>query len=264
MAFLELKQLEKTFFSYDSWTTAVEEINLSIEEGEFVSIIGPSGCGKSTLLSLISGLLHPSVGEILLDGVSIKNPTPETGYMLQQDYLFPWLSIKDNITLGLTTMGKTEDKDMELAYQLLDTLGLSDKEEHFPSQLSGGMRQRVALVRMLSTDPKLLLLDEPFSALDYQTKLKLEDLVFSTIKEHNKTAILVTHDIGEAIAMTDRIILLSERPGRIKEQFIVPANLQTMLPFDVRANHEFNPLFQTIWKEMESHEDGSQGDATTI
>jgi len=255
MAFLELKQLEKTFFSYDSWTTAVEDINLSIEEGEFVSIIGPSGCGKTTLLSLISGLLHPSVGEILLDGVSIENPTPETGYMLQQDYLFPWLSIKDNITLGLTTMGKTNDKDMALAFQLLETLGLSDKLDHFPSQLSGGMRQRVALVRMLSTDPKLLLLDEPFSALDYQTKLKLEDLVFSTIRDHHKTAILVTHDIGEAIAMSDRIILLTERPGKIQKEFTIPSNLANILPFNVRADDAFNPLFQSIWKEMELDED---------
>ncbi|WP_280770004.1 ABC transporter ATP-binding protein [Salipaludibacillus daqingensis] len=257
MAFLELNQVEKTFFSLETWTTAVEDIELSIEEGEFISIIGPSGCGKTTLLSLISGLLHPTSGEILLDKEIIERPTPETGYMLQQDYLFPWLNIKDNITLGLTTMGKTTDVDRQLAFQLLETLGLSDKIDHFPSQLSGGMRQRVALVRMLSTDPKLLLLDEPFSALDYQTKLKLEDLVFSTIKEHHKTAILVTHDIGEAIAMSDRIILLTERPGRINKEFVVPLHLKEKLPFDVRTDIEFNPLFQTIWKEMEPDEDGS-------
>lgn len=257
MAFLELKQVEKVFFAYDSWTSAVEGINLTIEEGEFISIIGPSGCGKTTLLSLISGLLHPTRGEILLDDKIIENPTPETGYMLQQDYLFPWLSIKDNITLGLMTMGKTAKEDMSLAFELLETLGLSDKMEHFPSQLSGGMRQRVALVRMLSTDPKLLLLDEPFSALDYQTKLKLEDLVFSTIRDHNKTAILVTHDIGEAIAMSDRIILLTERPGKINKQFSIPSNLANKLPFSVRADDAFNPLFQTIWKEMEPDGDRS-------
>lgn len=184
--------------------------------------------------------------------------------MLQQDYLFPWLTIKDNITLGLKTLGKTKQEEMNLAFQLLETLGLSDKKDHYPAQLSGGMRQRVALVRMLSTDPKLLLLDEPFSALDYQTKLKLEDLVFTTIRKHKKTAILVTHDIGEAIAMSDRIILLTGRPGRIKQEFILPDDLTVTLPFAVRGDLQFNPLFQKIWKEMESLESESQGDANTV
>ncbi|MCE7791471.1 ABC transporter ATP-binding protein [Salipaludibacillus sp. CUR1] len=254
MAFLQLKEVEKTFFTYDSVTTAVEKINLTINKGEFISIIGPSGCGKTTLLSLISGLLHPTEGQILLDGKQIEKPTPETGYMLQQDYLFPWLTIEQNITLGLKTMGKTKSEEKELAYELLDTLGLSDKTKHYPSQLSGGMRQRVALVRMLSTDPKLLLLDEPFSALDYQTKLKLENLVFSTIRTHGKTAILVTHDIGEALAMSDRVILLTHRPGSIQQEFSVAHHLAEELPFNVRLDSQFTPLFQEVWKEMESLE----------
>ncbi|SES34155.1 ABC transporter ATP-binding protein [Salipaludibacillus aurantiacus] len=254
MAFLQLKEVEKTFFTYDSVTTAVEKINLTINKGEFISIIGPSGCGKTTLLSLISGLLHPTEGQILLDGKQIEKPTPETGYMLQQDYLFPWLTIEQNITLGLKTMGKTKIAEKELAYELLDTLGLSDKTKHYPSQLSGGMRQRVALVRMLSTDPKLLLLDEPFSALDYQTKLKLENLVFSTIRTHGKTAILVTHDIGEALAMSDRVILLTHRPGSIHQEFSVAHHLAEELPFNVRLDSQFTPLFQEVWKEMESLE----------
>jgi NitT/TauT family transport system ATP-binding protein len=253
MAFLELKNVEKTFFTYDTMTTAVENISLTINEGEFISLIGPSGCGKTTLLSLISGLFHPTTGQILLEGTAIKEPTPETGYMLQQDYLFPWLNIEDNITLGLRTMGKTAEKDVAFAFDMLTTLGLADKRKHYPSQLSGGMRQRVALVRMLSTEPKLLLLDEPFSALDYQTKLKLENLVFSTIRTHGKTAILVTHDIGEAIAMSDRIILITGRPGSIKQTFNIPVHLADDLPFNVRLADEFNPLFQQIWKEMESH-----------
>ncbi|MBU9721039.1 MULTISPECIES: ABC transporter ATP-binding protein [Bacillaceae] len=254
MAFLELKEVEKAFFSKETLTEAIKDISFSLEKGEFISIIGPSGCGKSTLLSLISGLILPTSGTIELDGIEIKRPTPETGYMLQQDYLFPWLSIEENITLGLKTMGKLTGETKTSALHLLEKMGLGDKAKHFPGELSGGMRQRVALVRMLSTDPKLLLLDEPFSALDYQTKLKLEDLVFSTIKEHKKTAILVTHDIGEAIAMSDRVILLNDRPGKIQRVFHIPSELKDLLPFEARNHATFNKWFQEVWKELESLE----------
>ncbi|MGJ9382301.1 spermidine/putrescine ABC transporter ATP-binding protein [Salipaludibacillus neizhouensis] len=257
MAILELQDVEKTFFSLETMTTAIENINLTIEKGEFISFIGPSGCGKTTLLSLVSGLILPTKGQIILDGVPIEKPTPETGYMLQQDYLFPWLSIEENILLGLKILDKTSKEEKERPIKLLEQLGLLDKLKNYPYELSGGMRQRVALVRMLSTDPELLLLDEPFSALDYQSKLKLEDLVFSTIRAHKKTAILVTHDIGEAIAMSDRIILLAGRPGRIQNEFIIPKQLSQELPFKVRTSDTFNSLFQKIWKEMESSEESS-------
>ncbi|ADU31569.1 ABC transporter ATP-binding protein [Evansella cellulosilytica] len=254
MSFLQLEKVEKTFFSKDSMTEAIKDINFAVNEGEFISLIGPSGCGKSTILSLISGLIRPTSGNVLLDGKEIKKPTPETGYMLQQDYLFPWLTIEENITIGLKTMGKlTEDKKKHAKY-LLNEMGLAETAKQYPSELSGGMRQRVALVRMLSTQPKLLLLDEPFSALDYQTKLKLEDLVFSTIKEHKKTAILVTHDIGEAIAMSDRVILIGHSPGQIKNVFKIPNQLSTKLPFDVRNHSLYNEWFQEVWKELESLE----------
>ncbi|MCD8508834.1 MAG: ABC transporter ATP-binding protein [Bacillus sp. (in: Bacteria)] len=257
MAFLQLNQVEKTFFSRDSLTEAITNISFSVDEGEFLSIIGPSGCGKTTLLSLISGLILPTSGSIQLDGKEIKKPTPETGYMLQQDYLFPWLTIEDNITLGLKTMGKLTAHTRKHALYLLKEMGLGDKGTNYPGELSGGMRQRVALVRMLSTDPKLLLLDEPFSALDYQTKLKLEDLVFSTIREHKKTAILVTHDIGEAIAMSDRVVLLSDRPGKIQRIFTIPDELKSRLPFDARNLPLFNEWFQEVWKELEALEQSS-------
>ncbi|MDQ0254887.1 NitT/TauT family transport system ATP-binding protein [Evansella vedderi] len=257
MAFLELNKVEKTFFSKETLTEAIRDINFSVDEGEFISIIGPSGCGKTTLLSLISGLILPTKGSIKLDGREIKKPTPETGYMLQQDYLFPWLSIEKNITLGLKTMGKLSNKTKKHALYLLREMGLGDKAKNYPNELSGGMRQRVALVRMLSTDPKLLLLDEPFSALDYQTKLKLEDLVFSTIREHKKTAILVTHDIGEAIAMSDRVIMLSDRPGTIQRIFHIPEELKSRLPFEARNHSLFNKSFQEVWKELESLEQTS-------
>ncbi|SDZ29955.1 NitT/TauT family transport system ATP-binding protein [Evansella caseinilytica] len=254
MAFLELKNVEKTFFSKDSLNEAIRNISFSVMEGEFISIIGPSGCGKTTLLSLISGLVLPTTGKILLDGKEIQRPSPETGYMLQQDYLFPWLTIEENITIGLKTMGNLTETTRKRALLLLKQLGLADHAAKYPNQLSGGMRQRAALVRMLSTGPKLLLLDEPFSALDYQTKLKLEDLVFSTIKEHKKTAILVTHDIGEALVMSDRVILLSHSPGSIQRIFSIPEELKALIPFAARNHSAYNKWFQEVWKELESLE----------
>nr|WP_236784825.1 ABC transporter ATP-binding protein [Alteribacter salitolerans] len=251
---MQIQNVEKTYFSKTSVTEAISAVNLDITKGEFVSVIGPSGCGKTTLLSMISGLLKPTAGTINLDGKLITKPTPDTGYMLQQDYLFPWLSIKSNITLGLKTMGLLTKETECHALHLLHEMGLGEFKDDFPSQLSGGMRQRVALVRMLATQPKLLLLDEPFSALDYQTKLKLENLVHTTIKEHEKTAILVTHDIGEAIAMSDRIVMLSKRPATIHRIFKVPDEMKGLEPFEARNTAGFNDLFQDIWKELESFE----------
>ncbi|OIJ11651.1 spermidine/putrescine ABC transporter ATP-binding protein [Anaerobacillus arseniciselenatis] len=255
MSIVKINNVDKTFFTKKAATTALKDISLSIEDGEFVSLIGPSGCGKTTLLSLIAGLFQPTNGEINIEGQQILRPSPKTGYMLQQDYLFPWLTIEQNITLGLKTMKKLNETTRENALSLLDKMGLLDKRRDYPSQLSGGMRQRVALVRMLATEPSLLLLDEPFSALDYQTKLKLEDLVSLTLKEQKKTAILVTHDIGEAIAMSDRIILLSARPGTIHQVFDVPEVLRQLAPFKARNHSEYNKLFQHIWKELESLEE---------
>ncbi|OIJ18167.1 spermidine/putrescine ABC transporter ATP-binding protein [Anaerobacillus alkalidiazotrophicus] len=254
MSIVNINNVDKTFFSQETATTALKDITLSIDNGEFISIIGPSGCGKTTLLSLIAGLIQPTNGEIIIEGQQILRPSPKTGYMLQQDYLFPWLTIEQNITIGLKTMKKLTQDTKEHALSLLDKMRLIDKKNDFPSQLSGGMRQRVALVRMLATQPTLLLLDEPFSALDYQTKLKLEDLVSHTIKEQKKTAILVTHDIGEAIAMSDRIVLLSARPGTIYQIFEIPQELRVLMPFQARNHPRFNELFQLIWKELESLE----------
>ncbi|WP_071318223.1 ABC transporter ATP-binding protein [Anaerobacillus isosaccharinicus] len=255
MSIVSIRNVDKTFFSEEAATTALQDISLSVANGEFVSLIGPSGCGKTTLLSLIAGLIQPTNGEINIEGQRILRPSPKTGYMLQQDYLFPWLTIEQNITIGLKTMKKLNEQTRSYALALLDKMGLLDKKDGYPSQLSGGMRQRVALVRMLATEPKLLLLDEPFSALDYQTKLKLEDLVALTIKDQKKTAILVTHDIGEAIAMSDRIVLLSARPGRIQNIFEVPTSLRSLIPFQARNHSDFNLLFQQIWKELESLEE---------
>ncbi|WP_017726496.1 ABC transporter ATP-binding protein [Halalkalibacterium ligniniphilum] len=254
MTQLVLKNLSHTYVTKQAATTAIENINVTLHEGEFLSILGPSGCGKTTLLSIISGLLTPTSGDVLLNGKNVKENNAHIGYMLQQDYLFPWLTIFENITVGLSIMGKLTPETKQLALNLLEQMGLGEKKLHYPSQLSGGMRQRVALVRMLVTQPSLMLLDEPFSALDYQTKLKLENLVFKTLKLEQKTALLVTHDIGEAIAMSDTVVLLSARPGRIHQIFPVPRELKALLPFEARQHPVYTELFQIIWKELEQIE----------
>lgn len=258
MSILKVQDLHHTYFTKTSAATALSDISLQVEEGEFISFLGPSGCGKTTMLSIIAGLLVPTEGSVLVENRPVSTSNLKIGYMLQQDYLFPWKTIEENILLGLKLSNKLNDETKAAASHLLEQMGLSGVEKHLPKQLSGGMRQRVALVRTLVTDPKLLLLDEPFSALDYQTKLKLEDLVSQILKDFRKTAILVTHDIGEAIAMSDRIYLFSSRPGRIHQLFSVPEDLRKLSPFEAR-NHEAYPgLFQTIWKELEFIESGRE------
>ncbi|MDM5200159.1 ABC transporter ATP-binding protein [Fictibacillus enclensis] len=254
MAFLQLKSIGQTYFSKQTATTALEDITLSVSEGEFVSFLGPSGCGKSTLLSIISGLIQPTNGTVSLKNQLITKPHAKIGYMLQQDYLFPWKTIKDNILVGLKLQGCLNDERTSYALSLMSEIGLYDTLDKYPNELSGGMRQRVALVRTLATNPQILLLDEPFSALDYQTKLKLEDLVSTTLREHGKTAILVTHDIGEAIAMSDRIILFSTKPGRIFRTFPVSGHLRKRLPFEARQHPDYSVMFQQIWEELEQIE----------
>jgi len=254
MDFLNIHGIHHTYFTKTSSTTALSDVSLEIKEGEFISFLGPSGCGKTTLLSIIAGLLTPTAGEVTLEGNKIEAAGENIGYMLQQDYLFPWKTIEENILLGLKIGDKLDTQKKSYALNLLKEMGLQGVESQYPKQLSGGMRQRVALVRTLATEPKLLLLDEPFSALDYQTKLKLEDLVSETLKSFGKTAILVTHDIGEAIAMSDRVYLFSPSPGKLHKTFDIPKEIREQTPFNAR-NHEFYPeIFQTVWKELESLE----------
>jgi NitT/TauT family transport system ATP-binding protein len=254
MSFLSIEKIHHTYFSRKSITTALEDLSLTIDEGEFISFLGPSGCGKTTLLSIISGLITPTEGEVIIDGHKIVKPDSSIGYMFQQDYLFPWKTIEENILLGPNIAKSITNDKKEMALQLLKAMDLPNVENLYPTQLSGGMRQRVALIRTLIMEPKILLLDEPFSALDYQTKLKLENLVSSTLKNFNKTALLVTHDIGEAIAMSDRIFLLAAKPGRLAKTFLVPPELRELDPFDARQHPSYSTLFQEIWKELESLE----------
>jgi NitT/TauT family transport system ATP-binding protein len=252
MDFLTIENLHHTYFTRTTATTALSDITLDVKEGEFISFLGPSGCGKTTLLSIIAGLIEPTEGTVLLENKPIKTSQNDIGYMLQQDYLFPWKTIEENIQLGLKINGTLTNEKKEHTANLLKQMGLNHVGASYPKQLSGGMRQRVALVRTLATEPKLLMLDEPFSALDFQTKLKLEDLVSNTLKNFNKTAILVTHDIGEAIAMSDRIILFSPSPGKVHKTFLVPDELKNLPPFKARNHPVYTELFQTIWKELES------------
>lgn len=255
MSFIEVKDVGHYYFTPSSMTEALKDISFTVEEGEFISFLGPSGCGKTTMLSILAGLIPPTTGQVKIDEQMPDANSNFIGYMLQQDYLFPWRTIEENILLGLKLNGRLNQQTKQNALQFLKEIGLEKVEKLMPQQLSGGMRQRVALARTMAVNPKLLLLDEPFSALDYQTKLKLEDLVFEILKDYKKTAILVTHDIGEAISMSDRILLFTGRPGRIYKIFEVPEELKELKPFHVRGKDTYNDLFQTIWKELESLEE---------
>jgi len=254
VSFLTLNGVSHHYFSRNGYTKALDHISLSIKEGEFVSLLGPSGCGKSTLLSIIAGIMEQTSGDVLLQEKPIEESNLAIGYMLQQDYLFPWKTILDNILIGPKIHHRDTKETIEKALQLLDEVGLKNISHLHPSSLSGGMRQRAALVRTLINDPKLFLLDEPFSALDFQTKLKLEDLVAGLLKTYHKTTILVTHDIGEAIAMSDRIFMMDANPGTIANVFEVPVEIRDQSPLQVRKHPKYQILFDKIWDELEEKE----------
>ena len=232
---------------------ALDKISFSVLEEDFVSIVGPSGCGKTTILSLIAGLLKPSSGKVILDG-SEKIDTKKIGYMFQRDMLFDWRSVWKNITLGIE-LQKPDDKEkkLQLAEELLKKYSLYNFKNKKPRELSGGMRQRVALIRTLVMEPKLLLLDEPFSALDFQTRLTLCDDVYEILKSEKKTAILVTHDISEAISMSNKIIVLSSRPAKIKDE--IKLNLSGTSPLKKRDDPSFRGYFDLIWRELTNEEE---------
>ncbi|MFC0214734.1 ABC transporter ATP-binding protein [Paenibacillus chartarius] len=248
---IDVQDVSQVYVAKKKAVLAVEHISFQLLPGEFVSLIGPSGCGKTTLLSMIAGLMAPTRGVVGLFGEPVTGPSPKIGYMLQQDYLFPWRTIVDNAYIGLELRGQLTKERKDYVHHLLEEMGLIGFKDALPAQLSGGMRQRVALVRTLATDPDILLLDEPFSALDYQTKLQLEDLVAETLRDKGKSALLVTHDITEAIAMSDRIFILQPRPGRIRREVEVPADIRAELPFAAREQAHFQELFRDVWSEFE-------------
>ena len=222
-------------------TVALQEVNFSVSEGEFVAIIGPSGCGKTTLLSLAAGLLSPTKGKVLSGGYSF-------GYMLQKDELFPWRTIEKNIFLPLEIKGTNTPENRKRALALAEKYGLGQFLKSYPTALSGGMRQRAALIRTLSVNPDILLLDEPFSALDYQTRLSVCDDVYKIIREERKTALLITHDISEAISVADKIFVLSHRPAHIVAEHIL--DFPDGKPLKRRENKLFSHWFEILWKEL--------------
>ncbi len=240
---LKFDNVSLIYHSLNSETLAIKSLNFEIKKGEFVAIVGPSGCGKTTILSLISGILKPSSGKITI------NSDNKCGYMFQKDHLFNWRTIFKNITLGLELQKKRTDENIAYIKDLSNKYGIADFLNRYPNQLSGGMKQRVALIRTLALKPDILLLDEPFSALDFQTRLDVCDDVWKIIKSEQKTAILVTHDIHEAISMADRIIILSKRPAVVKK--IVEIDLdKNLTPFQRREQENFLKYFDIIWKEL--------------
>ncbi len=245
MTVLKLEKVCKTFYSKYAETEAVRDLSFTVEKGEFVALLGPSGCGKTTLLSLISGILPLSGGSISI----YSQGESKVGYMLQHDHLFEWRTIYKNVVLGLEIQKKMTEENLARAVSLLKKYGLGDFIDRYPNQLSGGMRQRVALIRTLALDPEILLLDEPFSALDFQTRLKVCDDVYSIIKSEKKTTLLVTHDISEAISLSDRILVLSPRPAQIAHQHTMDMS-HILSPLKRREHSGFAAHFDRIWQEL--------------
>jgi NitT/TauT family transport system ATP-binding protein len=232
---------------------ALRDINFSASNGELVSIIGPSGCGKTTILSLIAGLVAPTRGRILLNGEQMSGDISGVGYMLQRDSLLDWRTILSNTQLGLEFCGKLGENYVEDVEKLLKTYDLWDFRDKYPRELSGGMRQRVALIRTLAIKPEILLLDEAFSALDYQTRLLVADDVYSILRKESKSAIMVTHDIAEGISMADRVIVLSKRPGMVSRNIKLSFE-KNDTPLERRSHPAFQEYFNMIWKELMSFE----------
>ncbi len=245
---LEINNVSLTYQTPKDEINAIKNLSFYCNKGDFMSIIGPSGCGKTTVLSLIAGLISPTSGEIRLNAEKPSEQKSNIGYMLQKDHLFPWRTIEKNIYLPLEIKKIKNKQAKENALSLLKKYGLYDFKDNYPEELSGGMRQRAALIRTLVSSPQLLLLDEPFSALDYQTRLSVCDDVYKIIKSEQKTAVLVTHDISEAIAMSDIIIVLTARPAQVKSIF--KPNIEGNSPIGKRESPQFGVWFEKIWKEL--------------
>ena len=249
---LEVSGLSYSYHSMDGETQALSNISFTVDTGEFIAIVGPSGCGKSTLLSIFSGLLKPDEGEILIDGIPLPDSKVNIGYMLQKDHLFEWRSILSNAALGLEIQHKMDERHKNDLRELMNSYGLGNFENSRPSELSGGMRQRAALIRTLALEPDILLLDEPFSALDYLTRLSVCDDISTIIRGRHKTAILITHDLSEAVSVADRIIILSKRPGRIKGILPIPFSTPGLSPLERRNDPEFSGYFNEVWKILQN------------
>ncbi len=245
---LECKDLSFAYHTPDGEIPVIRHINFKIYKGEFVSIVGPSGCGKSTLLNLMTGMLSPEEGTVRMH--CDEDEKNRFGYMLQQDHLFEWYDIWKNICIGPKINHSLTEECESYLKELLERYGLSAFIHKKPSELSGGMRQRAAIIRTLAMKPELLFLDEPFSSLDYQNRLNAADDIGQIIRNEEKTAVLVTHDIGEAISLSSRILVLSARPTTIRREFKLPFREQNLTPLEIRNTKEFGGYFNAIWKEL--------------
>lgn len=219
---IELQGVSMAFGEGAARVDAVQSFDLTVAPGEFVSIIGPSGCGKSTLLNVVAGFMPPTEGAVLLDGVPIKGPGPERGVVFQQYSLFPWMSVRKNVEFGLKMQGVAASKRQTTARTLLGLAGLLAFENHYPDQLSGGMKQRVGIVRALATSPQVMLMDEPFGALDSQTRVVMQQILTNMWQKFRLSVLFITHDIEEAIFLSDRVVVMTARPGRIKAELVIP------------------------------------------
>lgn len=243
---LEIKNLKKIYHNIQGEIIAVDNFSLTLNEGEFVAIVGPSGCGKSTILSILCGLENSTNGKINF------NNNKCIGYMLQQDSLFEWKNVLNNCLLGLEIQNKLTTSNRKYVVDLINTYGLKDFINSYPNNLSGGMRQRVALIRTLATKPDILLMDEPFSALDYQSRLKISDDIYQILRKEKKSMIMVTHDIAEAISMCDKVIVLSDRPAKIKNIYNIDL-VNKSTPINNRSDKNFSKYYELIWKDIDCH-----------
>lgn len=247
---MQVRNINKTYQAKNGEIEALKNVNIDVEQGEFISIIGPSGCGKSTLLSIISGLESKTAGEIYING--------KIGYMLQKDNLLEWRTIYKNVLLGLEIQKALTEENKAYVIELLKKYGLYEFRNKYPTQLSGGMRQRVALIRTLAIRPNILLLDEAFSALDYQTRLMVTEDIYKILKNENITALMVTHDISEAISMSDRVIVLSQRPATVKNIYKIDFEMDNRTPLNCRESPKFSKYFNLMWKELEEYDKAAE------
>lgn len=248
--FLEVKNLSFSYHTLSGETKVLKDISFFVKHGEFISIVGPSGCGKSTLLSLLSGMIKPEEGEV---SFSNSHP-PKMGYMLQRDHLLDWRTIYQNTILGLEINNLLTPENINYVNTLIDEYGLSDFKNKKPCELSGGMKQRVALIRTLALKPEILLLDEPFSALDFQTRLIVSKDISDIIRKEHKTAILITHDISEAIRLSDKVIVLSNRPATIKNIMNISLTQSGISPLSYLEAPEYSSYFQKLWEDIRYEE----------
>ncbi|MBE7054314.1 MAG: ABC transporter ATP-binding protein [Ruminococcaceae bacterium] len=252
MSNIEIKNICHKYQDINGEISAIDNISFTANDGEYISIVGPSGCGKSTILSIICGLITPTSGSVLIDGEKISGISNKIGYMLQKDNLLDWRTIYKNVILSLELQNQLTDENKQYAIDLLKKYGLYEFKDKYPSQLSGGMRQRAALIRTLASKPEILLLDEAFSALDYQTRLLVREDVYAIIKNEKKTTIMVTHDIDESISMSDRVIVLTKRPAKINDILTVDFG-KDRSPMKVRNDEKFKEYFNKVWKELDIH-----------